>query len=67
MIKDQVAVIGVGCTKFGENFDRSFSDMVIDAVYEAYGDAGIDPKDIQAAWMGTSRPDLAGSVRLAAR
>ena len=60
MIKDEVAVIGVGCTKFGENFDKSFSDMVIDAVYEAYEDAGIEPKDIQAAWMGTSRPELAG-------
>ena len=59
-IKDQVAIIGVGCTKFGENFDRSFSDMVIDAVYDAYADAGINPNDIQAAWMGTSRPELTG-------
>jgi acetyl-CoA C-acetyltransferase len=60
MIRDEVAIIGVGCTKFGENFDKSFGDMVVDAAYEAYEDAGIDPNDIQAAWMGTSRGELAG-------
>ncbi len=52
-IKDKVAVVGVGCTKFGENWDKSFDDMVIDAVYEAYEDAGIEPGDIQAVWMGS--------------
>ncbi|MEI9478470.1 MAG: acetyl-CoA acetyltransferase, partial [Deltaproteobacteria bacterium] len=52
-IKDKVAVVGMGCTKFGENWDKSFDDMVIDAVYEAYEDAGIEPKDIQAVWMGS--------------
>ena len=51
-IKDKVAIIGMGCTKFGENWDMSLEDMVIDAAYEAYEDAGIDPKDIQAAWFG---------------
>lgn len=42
----------MGCVKFGENFDQSIDDMMIDAAYEAYEDAGIDPKDIQAAWFG---------------
>ena len=25
------AVVGMGCTKFGENWDQSFDDLVIDA------------------------------------
>ncbi len=52
-IKDKVAIVGMGCTKFGENWDKSFDDLVIEAVYEAYEDAGIDPIDIQAVWMGS--------------
>lgn len=52
-IKDKVAIVGMGCTKFGENWDKSFDDLVIDAVFEAYEDAGIPPSDIQAVWMGS--------------
>ena len=52
-IKDRVAVIGVGCTKFGERWDVSGEDMMVEAAYEAYEDAGIEPKDIQAAWLGS--------------
>ncbi|MEW6137251.1 MAG: acetyl-CoA acetyltransferase [Thermodesulfobacteriota bacterium] len=52
-IRDKVAIVGMGCTKFGENWDKSFDDLVIDAVYEAYQDAGIDPKDVQAVWIGS--------------
>ncbi len=51
-IKNKVAIVGMGCVRFGENFDKSIDDMLIDAAYEAYEDAGIDPKDIQAAWFG---------------
>ncbi len=52
-IKDKVAIVGMGCTKFGENWGKSFDDMVIEAVYEAYEDAGVGPSDIQAAWIGS--------------
>jgi acetyl-CoA C-acetyltransferase len=55
-IKDRVAIIGMGCTKFGFNWDKSADDMIIDAVYEAFEDAGIDPKDIEAAWLGSFMP-----------
>ena len=51
-IKNKVAIVGMGCVKFGENFDRSIDDMLIDAAYEAYADAGIGPEQIQAAWFG---------------
>jgi acetyl-CoA C-acetyltransferase len=52
-IRDKVAVIGVGCCKFGENYHQSSEDMVVDAALEAYADAGIEPGQIQAAWVGT--------------
>ena len=52
-IKDRVAIIGMGCTKFGERWDAGVSDLIVEAAYEAYEDAGIEPKDVQAAWLGT--------------
>jgi acetyl-CoA C-acetyltransferase len=52
-IKDKVAIIGMGCCKFGENWEQSASDMLVDAAYEAYEDAGIDPAAIEACWYGT--------------
>ncbi len=51
-IKDRVAIIGMGCTKFGEHWDKSAEDLMVEAAYEAYEDAGIEPKDIKAAWLG---------------
>ncbi len=52
-IKDKVAVIGVGCTSFGELWDKGPEDLMVEAFTEALEDAGIDKKDIQAAWLGT--------------
>jgi acetyl-CoA C-acetyltransferase len=52
-IKDKVAIIGMGCTPFGELWDKSAEDLIIAAAGEAFADAGVAPKDIQAAWAGT--------------
>jgi acetyl-CoA C-acetyltransferase len=52
-IKDKIAIIGAGCTKFGEIWDKSFEDLVIDAAQEALKDAGMDIKDIDAFWAAT--------------
>ncbi|MFC1945859.1 acetyl-CoA acetyltransferase [Chloroflexota bacterium] len=52
-IRDKVSIIGMGCTRFGENWYENVDDMIIDAAYEAYDDAGIGPDDIEAAWCGT--------------
>lgn len=60
-IKDKVAIIGMGCTKFGENWDKSAEDMIIEAAYEAFEDAGIGPDAIDAAWVGTTTSGVAGS------
>jgi acetyl-CoA C-acetyltransferase len=52
-IRDKVAIVGMGCTKFGERWDMGVEDLLVEAAYEAFEDAGIQPKDIQAAWLGT--------------
>ena len=64
-IKDKVAIVGMGCCKFGENWDKGADDMIIDATYEAYEDAGVERKDIQAAWVGTTVSG-AGGITIAA-
>jgi acetyl-CoA C-acetyltransferase len=61
-IKDKVAIIGMGCTKFGELWEKSEDDLLLEAAYEAYEDAGVEPKDIQAAWLGNARTAMRGAA-----
>lgn len=51
-IRDKVAIIGMGCTKFGELWDKGRVDLIVEAAKETYEDAGVEQKDIQAAWVG---------------
>jgi len=60
-IRDKVAIIGAGCTKFGERWDVGLHDLAIEATYEAYEDAGIGPEDIQACFLGTSTAPVLGT------
>ena len=59
-IKDRVAIVGMGCTKFGERWEASADDLLVEAAYEAFEDAGIGPDDIQAAWLGTTSSGATG-------
>lgn len=43
----------MGCTKFGERFDTSREDLILEAVHEALEDAGLELKDIDAFWFGS--------------
>ena len=63
-IKDRVAIAGVGCTKFGELWEKDAEDLVVEAAYEAMEDAGITPHDIEASWVGVlySFTGLSGST-----
>ena len=63
-IRDKVAIVGMGCTKFGELWDKSPSDLVIEAAYEAFGDAGIEPDQVQACWFGTTDVTSSGMAGL---
>ncbi len=60
-IRDKVAIVGMGCTKFGERWDKDYKDLAVDACYEAFEDAGMEPKDIQAAWYASRESGFTGS------
>ncbi len=55
-IKDKVAIIGMGCTKFGELWDKSGDDLMVDAFKECMEDAGIERNDIDVAYWGACFP-----------
>ena len=42
----------MGCSKFGERWDASPSDLMVEAFEECLGDAGIERGEIEAAWFG---------------
>ncbi|MEM2870579.1 MAG: acetyl-CoA acetyltransferase [Thermoplasmata archaeon] len=56
-LRDKIAIIGAGCTMFGENFHLDYSDMMVEAAAEALEEAHLTGRDIQAAWLGTAFPD----------
>lgn len=57
-IKDKVVVLGVGCSRFGERWDASPEDLMVEAYNEAMQDAGIAPEQLDAAWFSTHMDDV---------
>lgn len=53
-IRDKVAILGMGCSKFGERWDREADDLMVEAFEEAIADAGIEKNRIEAAWLATA-------------
>jgi acetyl-CoA C-acetyltransferase len=53
-IKDKVAIIGMGCSKFGERWDCGTEHLLNEAFQEALLDAGIEKSRIGAAWYGSA-------------
>lgn len=73
-IRDRVAILGMGCAKFGERWDADADTLMIEAYGEALADAGIETSQIDAAWLavafdavnvGPSGIALATALRLA--
>ena len=53
-IRDRVAIVGMGCTPFGELWNRSAEDLLVDAAKATYASVpALDPGDIDAYWLGT--------------
>jgi acetyl-CoA C-acetyltransferase len=52
-IKDKVAIIGMGCSRFGERWDVGTDALLMEAFSEALADAGIEKSQIEAAWFGS--------------
>jgi acetyl-CoA C-acetyltransferase len=57
-IKDKVAILGMGCSKFGERWNASPEDLMVEAYTEAMADAGISPEQLDAAWFSTHMDDV---------
>jgi acetyl-CoA C-acetyltransferase len=53
-IKDKVAILGMGCTRFGERWDSGSEQLMLEAFAEALQDAGIERQQIGAAWLGSA-------------
>lgn len=51
-IKDRVALLGMGCSRFGERWDMDGPALIVEAFEEALGDAGIDASELEAGWFG---------------
>ncbi len=52
-IRDRVAIVGMGCTAFGELWDKGADDLLVDSATEAYRSAQLDPERVDAYWLGT--------------
>jgi acetyl-CoA C-acetyltransferase len=59
-IKDKVAIVGMGCTKFGERWADGLDDLIIDAATDTYASAGIPKDDVDAYWFGTAQSGMSG-------
>src|SRR5262249_6952157 len=59
-IKDRVAIVGMGCTAFGERFDTGLDDLPTAASTRAFGAAGVDKETVDAYWFGTAQSGMSG-------
>jgi acetyl-CoA C-acetyltransferase len=59
-IRDRVAIVGMGCTNFGEHWDQGVDDMLIRSTGDAMASAGVTRDDIDAYWLGTMGSGTSG-------
>ena len=53
-IKDRVAILGMGCARFGERWDADADNLMVEAFEECLKDSGIDVSQIGAAWFSVA-------------
>lgn len=53
MVMRKVAIIGAGMTKFGENWESGFREMVTEAGIKALTDSNVKGDEISAGYVGT--------------
>jgi acetyl-CoA C-acetyltransferase len=61
-IRDRVAVVGMGCTRFAEHWDKGVDELLLDATGEAFASAGVTKDDVDAYWLGTAQSGMSGMV-----
>lgn len=53
-MKQNAYIAGVGMTTFGKHIDRGLKSLTIEAINQALKDAGLEGKDLEAAYMGNA-------------
>jgi acetyl-CoA C-acetyltransferase len=63
-IRDRVAIVGMGCTRFAEHWDKGVDELLVDATAEAFSNPNtpIGPDDVDAYWLGTAQSGMSGMV-----
>jgi acetyl-CoA C-acetyltransferase len=60
-IADRVAVVGMGCTRFGERWSSSTDDLILEAFSECMESVpNIERGDVDAYWLGTLNSGQSG-------
>jgi acetyl-CoA C-acetyltransferase len=59
-LRDQVAIVAMGCTPFIEHWDKGLDDLAVDAVTECLDGTGLTTADIDAYWLGTAQGGMSG-------
>ena len=59
-IRDRVAIVGMGCTRFGELWEKSAGDLLVEAATDCLASAGVSADEVDAYWLGTMDSGYAG-------
>jgi len=59
-IRDRVAIVGMGCTPFGEHWDKGLDDLIVEASGDAFTSAGVTKDEVDAYWFGTAQSGMSG-------
>jgi acetyl-CoA C-acetyltransferase len=59
-VRDRVAIVGMGCTTFGERWDKGFDDLIVEASRDTFESAGVTKDDVDAFWIGTAQGGMSG-------
>jgi acetyl-CoA C-acetyltransferase len=59
-IRDRVAIVGMGCTVFGEHWDKGPDELLVDAATQTFASAGVTKDDVDAYWLGTMGSGISG-------
>jgi acetyl-CoA C-acetyltransferase len=59
-IRDRVAIVGMGCTRFGELWDKGVDELLLEATGDAFTSAGLAKEDVDAYWLGTAQSGMSG-------
>ncbi|ROO85041.1 acetyl-CoA C-acetyltransferase [Actinocorallia herbida] len=59
-IRDRVAIVGMGCTRFTEHWDKGVDELLLASTDEAFASAGVTKEEVDAYWLGTAQSGMSG-------